>query len=666
MKRRLRNGLAGLVWLIAAAMTIALWARNGPERGALPAVVEAPRHQVGAVEAGRLTALLVRPGDAVVAGQALARLDSTDLDTELDVAQAYLDELLAEVESEASALTAELRRERLEVAADLARARAALADARGQLAAGEAELEALSTQLRRLDGALQDGLARADDLGDLHARRQRLAREARHAPEAIRAWRDLTRQIGDALDTLDDDALTARLAPLRARVETQTRRVRQLLELRERRTLRSPASGHVSMVLRAVGDALRPGDPVVVIVPRAPSAVTAFAPEEAARRLTPGMTVEVRARDRTLDQTALGVVQRLGPEIIELPPRLWLAPDRPRFGRPIHITLKEGAPFLASEAVSVVPTDAPGGAQAAPSPADGPPLMTVPEALARRSRLEPSGAVWLAERGRLLVVSDDTGHEGADEHRPWVFTATAGGTFDPAPLPIDGVDRISDLEAVTRAPDGTLYLAASQSLSKRGRRPDKRQWLLRARLDGERLVATGKIRLYAALVAGLSAEALAELGVGPALDIEGIAWRDGDLLVGLKAPSDAAGRAVVWRLADVDALLDRGGVDPAQRDAAVTRFAAIALPTGSTGAPGGISDLLLEGDRLYLLSTWADGPPCGAAWRLDLPPDGREPVRLADWDGYKPEALARTGDGGLVVLFDTGDDPPRLARLTER
>jgi HlyD family secretion protein len=663
MRHGYRRWLSAGAFGLALVGVVVLWARTSPQRDGLPALVDAPRHRVGPLDAGRLAAVLVGPGDEVDAGQIVARLDTADLDAELDVARATVDEDLAEVEATAAAFAAEARDKRMAFAAELARARATLADVRGQQAARQAELATLSSQFDRLDGALKDRLVEVDRLGALRARQQGLAQEANVAPQAVRAWSDVTQQIRDALDSIHDSDLAKRLGPLRARVETQERRVRQILDRREQRVLRAPVGGRVATVLRAAGDTVAAGEPILEIVPRDGLIITAYVPEDHARGLPVGTTIEAVLRDRTAAHGAEGVVERLGPAIVELPRQLWYAPDRPRYGRPVLIRVTGDADLLPGEVASVRPLT--GGAQAATAPTSGPTEVVVPDALKARTRLEPSGAVWVPELQRMLVVSDDTGLPGQDDHVPIVFTATADGHFDPDPLPIEGVDRVSDLESVSRANDGTFYLLASQSLSEKGRRPEKRQWLLRATLADRRLRVTGKIALYDALERGLSAEARADLGLGPALDIEGSAWRDGDLLLGLKAPLRDGARAVVWRLADVNGFIDRGGLPTDRPDAGVTRVLDVALPTCPGGAPGGISELRVEGKRLYLLSTQPDGPACGSAWRLDLDAAGRSPERLGVWPDLKPEGLTRADDGGLVVLFDTGGHTPRITRLQE-
>jgi hypothetical protein len=119
----------------------------------------------------------------------------------------------------------------------------------------------------------------------------------------------------------------------------------------------------------------------------------------------------------------------------------------------------------------------------------------------------------------------------------------------------------------------------------------------------------------------------------------------------------------VLRLTNADAVLTQGAAPLIE---AAARFA---LPTGPAAAPGGISDLAVRGDTLYLTSTLEAGPDAGALWTLPLAAltPGAAPATpslVQRFDGLKPEGIAFGPDGAPVVFFDTGDRPARWLRLT--
>jgi len=620
--------------------------------------VDAPRHLLGPALDGRVTAVFVRPGDVVRAGDALLQLATDAVDAELNVERGIFEEFLAEADAVAAEAQETVREQRRSLVTELARARAALAAARGDEAASRAEVTALREQLQRLDGVVRDGLTEADRIGELRARQAALTEANRHAPEVQQAWSGLASQVGTALGQISDEVVAAKVRPVMARLETQAARITGLHEVRSRATLRAPVDGQITQVFRASGDAARAGDPVVQMVGTTGGRVIAYAPEESARTFKPGAPIVARPKER--GHEIRGVVRAVGSEVVEMPVHLRLFPDRPRFGRPVYIDLSAQAefPLLVGETLSVAMQAGAGGAVAAVPTADAPPLLPLPAGLRARTRFEGSGLLYVPEWSRFLVVSDDTGPTDVAISPPWVFTLDPANGIDRDPVPLVGVDTFSDLESVTRGPDGSIYLLASQSLSQKGRRPTKRQLLIRATLRSEprALQVEETIPLYETLAASLSPEQLEAFGFTALLDIEGMTALGDDLLIGLKAPADSAGQARIHRL-------KLAGGPKKLASLSLEPFRTVPLPTCRAQAPGGVSDLFLADGDLYLTSTLPEGPPCGSAWRLSLSSPSTTPVRLGDFEGFKPEGIAREPSGRVLVLFDTGDGPPRLATL---
>ncbi len=647
-----------LLWAVAAVATFWLWHRQRPELAALPGIVEAVPMPLGVSEPGRIATLYVVQGQAVRAGDPLVGLDTTPIDAELAVARGLLAEALAGSSAENITRTRDLEQARIEAAARLAEARAQSEDVEARKAAIGAELRAVRAELKRVRPLVQEGVAGFDRVGDLEAQEARLRQEARHLPQVLASHAKRRERLETLLAAYEAADPGATLAPLDARVDTEKRRVEALLKRKAAATLRAPRDGRVTRILLGPGAAVGAGVPVIEMMPHAAERLVAWLPEATARRIQAGDTVEVAPLDRMAGAPVVGRVEELGPGIIQLPQRLWADINAPKYGRPVHIRLAQADRLLPDERVSVTVREVqPTGALAADVPSSVAPIV-VPDALVKRSRVEISGALWLPERARFLVVSDDTGFADRDDDAPWVFTLDAAGRLDPDPLPIDGVKSVSDLEAITRGPDGAIYLLCSQSVNKKGKRKGKRTRLLRTRLEGDRLRVDGAVKLWDLLVDGLGLEERLALGIDDGLDLEGMAWFDGGLLFGLKSPADPAGRARIWHLTDVEKLFGAGlGFD----GATLRLWAALSLPVGPSATAGGISELMADGQGLYLLSTPVDGK-AGAAWYL--PHREAAPERLAAWPDRKPEGLAR-GPEGLRVFFDEGADPPTWAPLAD-
>lgn len=303
----------------------------------------------------------------------------------------------------------------------------------------------------------------------------------------------------------------------------------------------------------------------------------------------------------------------------------------------------------------------------APPPAAAPRAMTVPPSLRQQSRFEPSGLLWVEGKSRYVVVSDDTGTKEAADHAPWIFTMDEDGNVDPRPLIVEGLTELNDLESIADAGDGALWVLAAQSQSKKGKRPASRQLFARLAPHGEGYRVAESTRLYQ-WVAGLPAPDRARLGLGSedaldAINIEGMT-RDGDaLLLGLKAPLDAEGRALIWRVADPGALV--GG---AAAPATVALYGRLRMEVTADGreAPGGIADLLRLPDGRLLVAATASGTKTldqtGSLWLTAAPPEPggeMEARRLSAFPGLKPEGLALSpAEGRVTIVFDRDAETP--------
>jgi len=239
---------------------------------------------------------------------------------------------------------------------------------------------------------------------------------------------------------------------------------------------------------------------------------------------------------------------------------------------------------------------------------------------------------------------------------------TREGAFDETPVPILGADAMNDAEAIATGPDGTFFIATSHSPNRRGHTGAARRMLVSARLDGRALQVTGRLDLTTARdAAGGGLLAIAGLPESGRLDIEGMTFQSGALLIGLKSPLTGAGRAVILRLGAPVEALRRGSIPVG----AVTRLTELALDGGA--APRGISDItaLPDGSLVVL----ANAPKQQAADGGDAafwvhPGAAGAPEQLRRFEGLRPEGVTLAADGAsLIVVFDTHDKAPLWARL---
>lgn len=292
-----------------------------------------------------------------------------------------------------------------------------------------------------------------------------------------------------------------------------------------------------------------------------------------------------------------------------------------------------------------------------------PALMSVPSRLRARSRFEPSGLIWVSRLARYVLVSDDTGHKKSDDHAPWLFLMTIKGKVDAKPLVVGGVKKFNDLESIAQGADGALYVLASQSHSKKGKRKGSRQIFARLKPKGQRYTVSASVKL-ARLLDAAGSKALSRLGITGTrkLDIEGMTAFSGGLLLGLKSPLAADGGAIIWQMKYPGRLLASGKL----ADAGLGLWGKVKLSVKADGrsVPGGISELLALPDGSLVIAGTASGfKPAsqdGSLWRARRTDRGAVSLRhLRTFKGLKPEGLALSPRAGrLVIAFDRGPSIP--------
>lgn len=678
-----------LVWLATMAGAALLWVdlRAGGAVGFVPdaALTVAPQR------AGRVATLEVEVGQRVRAGHVIATLDAREIDAELEILAAErrkIEAQLGAVRSETELRQSETVRELEE---SVESAELALKTARAAREAKSAALKALSSRLAALRDLVEQRMADRRQLDEVAVEHSALQ------GEVVTADMLIAQLVGQVASTrarrgmLPGDAAVMATEPMRAELTILERRA-QLLELRRAEmVLRAPTDGQVAAIQARPGEVVDAGTPVVTLVGDAPgpARVLVCLTEEQAGHVRLGEVA--RLYPRGAQGVALaGHVVALGPAVAELPIRCRRDPQVPVWGREVAVALDDPARVLPGQAFSVaftgeldvredmteksvaeelvpaatVPAPAPAPAASparAPAVAE-PTAIAVPAELAARTRVEPSGLAWVDRLGRFVVVSDDTGHEDRDEHAPWLLTMDARGRLDPEPLAIVGLQEVSDLEAIAPGPEGSLYVLASQSRSRKGKRSKARQVFARVVLDGEQARAAGVVHLASLLDAAAPA---VRAGLGLAgteqLDIEGMtATVAGGLLLGLKAPLTADGAALVWHLPRPERLLAGEGLAAA----GLTRWGSVRLTVTADGAsvPGGVSELLeLADGSLLIAATKSGADPAqqsGSLWHVAGKAGLAAPRLVRVFAGLKPEGISSDSSGKIAVVFDTGDNAP--------
>jgi hypothetical protein len=288
--------------------------------------------------------------------------------------------------------------------------------------------------------------------------------------------------------------------------------------------------------------------------------------------------------------------------------------------------------------------------------------LSVPQALrSRAASLELSGLAWAPSLDRYLGVVD----EGITirGRLSFVFALDRSGAVDAEPVPIADDLGLDDVEALTPGPDQTFFLLTSHAPNRSGKVGKERRRLLQLRLEGRQLRVTGDLDLFEGK--GEVPRQIEKLGLprSTPVDLEGLAFSDGALYIGLKEPLLPGGSAIILRLDDPSGAFAAGKL-PKKTLSFWGDVELTATSPAGAKVPQGIADLAFGPDgALYICanapkSGSSDGG--GALWRVARPRAGRMTAALLRrFPDLKPEGVA-VGPAGkaLGLVFDRDGAPP--------
>jgi multidrug resistance efflux pump len=678
--QRLITGLGPWLLFGATLWTVALLYMDTGNQGDVVGFAEGEEAAIASMDAGRVAEVSVQLGQFVRKGEPVAVLESDGVDREIAVVDAEIARLQSEIDAGQSEQfrTRLLDREKLETSVEVAEL--ALSREQGTLKRMKGEEAVLLTERRRLRRLVKQKLVTGTELSRVELRLARVAKEVETVPQTVAV---LEQQLVNAQARLSEgekgDVFSVDTKPLvKARKVAEKRRL-VLQNRKDALVLKAPVDGQVTAVHHRPGEVVAAGEPIVSLVSVEKMQVVACVSEEDA------LSVSIRDKAQlwirgTGGEPLHGTVISLGPLVDQVPVRCRKIPAQPAWGRDVVIRLNDPVDLLPGQAFDVrfEAGDGVEPGEAVASPRAERPIqeMEVPSSLRQLTRFEPSGLIWRDDLSRYVIVSDDTGHKGARNKTPWLFSMSLNGSVDPQPLPVEGVKAFNDLEGLTATESDDLYVLASQSYSRHGKRPKSRT--LFARLKRSDFGYEAEQRVYLAkTLEEAGPETMNSLGLSGStekLEIEGISYKDGALFLGLKSPLDAEGRAMIWRIGQPDRLFDEASVEHAE----FSLWARVKLTAkvGRDTVPGGISELLfLPNGTLVITSTPSMDTvesETGRLWwtELDRADARSESVGVLSvdlhrsFDGLKPEGMSVSPTPGhLAIVFDTGEQNPSWVEI---
>jgi multidrug resistance efflux pump len=643
-------------------------------------IVEIKSHLIGAQEPGTIKNMLVAVGEQVKKGQVLATLNLSDLETEINQLQNELKNIQKLQAANENRFSIEFQRLSLQLENEAS----GLADRLSLLESQTTELAGLNTEIERLKNAEAAGLGHSQDLTDLIIRRDVLASYLREQGKDLQHQNQKTsrtRETRNRLEKTDSNGIVKSmlLEPME-RAEDLKRQIALTKHRLFLRTIISPCEGFIVEIFATPGDVVQSFAPIIAVEESVPRYLTFYVTEKFSRHLEVGTKIKIySSRSRIFNST--GIVSFIHPGFTQASERLSFR-GQLFWARKVRVDLEENHNLLPGELVYVriennsdnrkTPFQIAQATQAKADQSDthgnNHPRVTkmqVHPKMLNQTRFEPSAVTWFAELERYLILSDDTGKkETKNDHAPMVFLMKENGEVEADPLVIHGTETVNDLEALSFANNNCLYFISSQSISKQGKRPKSREKILKVKWNGKYFVVEAEVSFLSLLLKSYSPTELKALGLGqgakngrPVLNIEGAAFRDNILYLGLKEPLSGRG-ALIWQLNNPDSIFNSKTLDSGQ----LSVYGCVQFEKHN-GNNVGISDLVFDNlGRLWALSTIAgvaNKNQVGGIHRIDRFADGHlQATNLYNFPGLKPEGICVTESNHFLIVFDADEELP--------
>lgn len=310
----------------------------------------------------------------------------------------------------------------------------------------------------------------------------------------------------------------------------------------------------------------------------------------------------------TGEATSYGKVVSVGSRIVAMPDRLANNLGQISYGREIIVEIPSNTQLLLGEKVQISPRSrilsafvAMASSKENKNSIEEPQLFTVPAALSERSSFESSGAIYLADLNKYLIVSDDT--DNLDT--PWMFYSSPEGEIDDEPVQIPGVKEIIDMESISS--DGNyIYVMSSLKSSKKGKSKTERNLLVQLERKGFDFQHIKTINIGKILREKLSTsnnEILKSFRNQDLnnLEVEGHAVKNNTLYIAIKSPLTSEGRSLIVALPKLNSDMP-GDLN------------VIANVAFNHKKEQQISDFVFSGEQIFIATTCVDGSKCGALW----------------------------------------------------
>ena len=660
--------------LIAAVIGIIIY--SGQETTNFQGFAESNETTINTEIPVSIKKVLVMEGDTVQEGQKLAEFESQDLSFRI-----------AAIRTQLLQLEAKKGMSKAEIQSKILQNKAAERAITSEL---DSQIKTLENQLKinnELSGGLKSVKIKHDDSAknpieiQIEALKSSKAERRKEFAETNRMYKRM----------LSED-----YTPENIETQKLTEELEELEKKNSDMALYAPFSGIIGSVFNKNGNGervfLKGGEkvaaysPVMSIINKEPSFVKGYIPESHFSAIKVGETVTITSSNNKIPTT--GVVTGLGGRIIPLPTRLLKNQNIPLWGREIVVKIPENNGFILGEKVniaygkniwdnitralfSVSPSElaakepykkklnksrtdltnnpsASGSSPDSVEPRSGiifKPLQNgegntmIGIVSDEPLKIEASGAVFVEETGKFLVVSDET-----EKKQPLLFEVGKDGSSKR--IKIENLDKINDIESIAKESDNSYLVMSSMSYSKKGKLKAERRILASFTLTDGKAELKNSVDFYEILKnfaersEGTAADFLKKGLVEKSIDAEGIFVLGDSLFIAFKDPL-FAGNGVIFEISDYKKIFSAGRISKDQIQVVLIED----LPKDRK-----ISDIyMISKDKFYFTAS-CENEKCGGFFKFE---NGRSSL-IKNFSELKPEGIAVDDKGEFFIFFDLG------------
>ena len=429
-------------------------------------------------------------------------------------------------------------------------------------------------------------------------------------------------------------------------------------------------NGNGEKVFFKGGEKIAAYSPILSIVNKEPSFVKGYIPESNFSAIKIGD--EVTISNTQTPQQITGVVTGLGGRIIPLPVRLLKNPNIALWGREIVVKIPENNGFILGEKVSITYGSnvwdnlarafsvtqsklsakerdkkklnksqnlTPAPLQCGEGENTGNEMCQVTSLQwDSKVKIEASGAVFVPETGKFLVVSDET-----EKKIPLLFEVSKNG--ETKTIIINNFNKINDLESITKEKENTYLIMSSLSYSKKGKLKPERRILARITFSGEAAQLEKAVDFYE-ILKGFADKSDSEAAIflkkgftEKTIDIEGMFVLENSLFIAFKNPLFNE-NGIIFEISSYETIFAEKKISESQLK---TIF--VDIPHERR-----ISDIyMISKDNFYFTAS-CNSEKCGGFYRFE---NGKSEL-VKEFPELKPEGITIDDGGNFFIFFDLG------------